>query len=224
MAGIRQKVASAGSDGSVKDGIGGHSFCISDHSFTTAIWGYAQTVGTAKEMTSLRAEHGGALGILLLLHAMYIFYQQDFPPTLTIYIDNSEVVRRGQTKVPRLGIKQQLVLDYDLWATTEQILNALPGTIKWKWVKGHQEQGAGSKWRLDVALNTFCDKKAEAARALEPQGDNDPFFPDQICGITKDGIRQHGTPEKQSHWRPTPGSYKTTSLRRQGGNQDCFAA
>ena len=88
MAGIRQKVASAGSDGSVKDGIGGHSFCISDHSFTTAIWGYAQTVGTAKEMTSLRAEHGGALGILLLLHAMHIFIKKIFlppsPSTLTI--------------------------------------------------------------------------------------------------------------------------------------------
>ena len=71
-------------------------------------------MGTSLEMTSLRAEHGGALGILLLLYAMNIHYQTDFPPTLTIYIDNSEVVRRGQTKVPRLGTKQQLVLDYDL--------------------------------------------------------------------------------------------------------------
>ena len=65
--------ARAGSDGSVKDGIGGHAFCISDTSFTQAIWGNALTVGSRREMTSLRAEHGGALGILLLLHAIAIF-------------------------------------------------------------------------------------------------------------------------------------------------------
>ena len=59
--------ARAGSDGSVKTGIGGHAFCISDTSFTRAIWGHALTVGSRREMTSLRAEYGGSLGILLLL-------------------------------------------------------------------------------------------------------------------------------------------------------------
>ena len=83
-------------------------------------------------MTSLRAEHGRALVILLLPYAMTIFYREYFPTTPTVYIDNSEVVRREQRKFPRLGIKQQLVLDYDLWATTERILQALPCIIKWK--------------------------------------------------------------------------------------------
>ena len=114
-------------------------------------------------MTSLRAEHGGALGILLLLHAMNIFYQESFPKEFTIYIDNSEVVRRGRNKVPTLGIKQQLVLDYDLWATTEQLQEALPCVIQWDWVKGHQTQGEGKKWKLNVALNTFCDKKSRTS-------------------------------------------------------------
>ena len=35
--------ASAGSDGSVKDGIGGHSFCIATHTFSHHIWGQACT-------------------------------------------------------------------------------------------------------------------------------------------------------------------------------------
>ena len=77
-------------------------------------------------MTSLRAEHGGALGILLLLHDMNVFYQETFPKEFTVYIDNSEVVRRGKEKVAKLGIKQQLVLDYDLWATTERLREVLP--------------------------------------------------------------------------------------------------
>ena len=103
---IRRQGVSAGSDGSVRYGIGGHSFCISDYSFTKAIWGSAQTVGTKKEIISLRVEHGGALGILLLLYAMSTYCQEDLPSPLTVYIDNSEVVRRGQGKVPRLGIRQ----------------------------------------------------------------------------------------------------------------------
>ena len=65
-------------------------------------------------MSSLRAEHGGALGILLLLYALYIPFQAAFPSELTVMIDNTEVIRKDTKKVPRLGIKQQLILDYDL--------------------------------------------------------------------------------------------------------------
>ena len=74
MACILQEGASAGSDGPAEDGIGGHAFCIADYLFTKVIWGSAKTVGTKQEMTSLRAEHGGALGILLLLHVLSMFY------------------------------------------------------------------------------------------------------------------------------------------------------
>ena len=56
-------MAWAGSDGSVKEGKGGHAFCITDHKFSKAIWGHAPTVGSLREMSSLRAEHGGDLGI-----------------------------------------------------------------------------------------------------------------------------------------------------------------
>ena len=118
---IQQNKACAGSDGSVKDGNGGHAFCITDHKFSKGIWGRAPTVGSPREMSSLRAEHGGALGILLLLHALHIYYQEEFPAEMTVLIDNTEVVRRGKEKVPRLGTKQQLVLDYDLWVTTERL-------------------------------------------------------------------------------------------------------
>ena len=84
---------------------------------------------------------GGGLGILLLLHALYIYFEADFPVDMTIFIDNAEVIRRGTKKVPKLGIKQQLVLDYDLWATTERLQAELICNIQWEWVKGHQTQG-----------------------------------------------------------------------------------
>ena len=95
---IQNNNASAGSDGSAKDGNGGHAFCITDNSFTKTIWGFASTVGSLREMSSLRAEHGRALGILLLLHALHIHFEAVLPTEITIFIDNAEVIRRDTHK------------------------------------------------------------------------------------------------------------------------------
>ena len=70
-------------------------------------------------MPSLRAEHGGVLGNLLLVYAIHIFYKDiNFPLTMTVHIDNKEAIRRGQTKVQKLGVNQQFVFDYSLWVIT----------------------------------------------------------------------------------------------------------
>lgn len=128
------------------------------------------------DMSSLRTEYGGALGVLLLLYAMCIFYLHlPLPPELKIHIDNSEVVWRGASNLPSMCIKQQLVLYYDLWATTARLLEVIPCTIQWTQVKRHQTQGAGSQWKLDVELNKFCDQKAEVGRSTHQEGDIDPF-------------------------------------------------
>ena len=72
--------------------------------------------------------------ILLLLCALHIHFPHlPMPSSLDIWIDNSEMVRRGKVHLPTLGIKQQLVLDYDMWATTKILLTALPYDIKWNW-------------------------------------------------------------------------------------------
>ena len=95
------------SDGSVKDGVGGHTLCISDSSFTRNIWEHAQTVGHNHGMISLRVEHGGSLGILLLVYVIRMFYpHEQLPAELTVYINNLEVVMRGQRRVTPLGSKQ----------------------------------------------------------------------------------------------------------------------
>ena len=116
-------------------------------------------------MSSLRAEHGGAIAILLVLYALRVHYPLlSLPPTLDIWIDNSEVVRRGKLDTPKLGIKQQLTLDQDLWATTQRLLKALPCKIQWRWIKGHQTQGQGKKWKVEIEINHLCDKKAENSK------------------------------------------------------------
>ena len=71
---IKYNGASAGNDGSVQDGKGRHAFYISDNAFILKIWGYVPTVGLQRGILSLPAEHGGVLGILLLIQALYIYY------------------------------------------------------------------------------------------------------------------------------------------------------
>ena len=48
---------------------------------------------------------------------------------------------------------------------------------------------------MEIEINQLCDKKSEAAQSLYHGEDMDPFSPDQICGITHNGIRLHGSPK-----------------------------
>lgn len=61
-----------GIDGSVKDGVGGYSFCLSDNNLTRNILGYAQTVGHTRDRPSLRAEQMGIAGHTISLCYVYI--------------------------------------------------------------------------------------------------------------------------------------------------------
>ena len=82
-----------GSDGSGKDVIGGHAYCITDNTFNKIIQGHARTADQPEDMTSLRSEHGGGLGILSLLYTMHIFYTPlTFSHSITVFIDNAEVI------------------------------------------------------------------------------------------------------------------------------------
>ena len=104
--------------------------------------GEAQTIGHRSDMSSLRVEHGGELGIMLLIYTMQIWYApMQLPQELQLYVDNSEVVRRDQNKIPTLGIKQQLALDYDLWATTQRLQEVLVRKIQLGMDKGTPDSG-----------------------------------------------------------------------------------
>ena len=97
----------------------------------------------------------------------------DTPP-VTILIDNKEVIQRMQAGLPSLGIKKHLVPEYDLWAEAIELTNTLPFTIKWQWVKAHQDTQ-----KLDdliihgpltaiATINVLCDKLATSAYNIPP--------------------------------------------------------
>ena len=55
----------AGSDGSEKDGRGAHAYGFTDSTTKGAIWGgFSSNPGLKREISSLRTEHGGAIGII----------------------------------------------------------------------------------------------------------------------------------------------------------------
>ena len=64
----------AGSEGSSKNGIGSHAYGFTSGKYTSTVWGGAAiTPGAAEDMSSLRAKHGGAIGILLILYTIQTF-------------------------------------------------------------------------------------------------------------------------------------------------------
>ena len=51
----------------------------------------------------------------------------------------------------------------------------------------------GKNWKVEVENNNFCNSHAEVARSLNKGQEVDHFFPDQICDITYQNTRLHGT-------------------------------
>ena len=75
-------------------------------------------------MLPLRAEHSGDVGILLVLYAIQIYMGTRINPAdyeIKIWINNTEVLARGGTKVCGNSIKERTVLDYDLWMVMDQL-------------------------------------------------------------------------------------------------------
>ena len=67
-------------------------------------------------MSSLRAEHGGAIGILLILYALqtYIGIERVRGKEVVLWIDNAEILARGRDGIEVAEKRDPLSLDYDL--------------------------------------------------------------------------------------------------------------
>ena len=73
-------------------------------------------------MSSLRAEHGGVIALLLFLR--YFEYNNKIltPYTIKIYIDNTEVLSQStnQYNTQQLSINEKL--DYNVWQTQLHVI------------------------------------------------------------------------------------------------------
>ena len=82
---MMQQIASnnayAGSDGSVKDGMGGHVFCITGNSFTNQVWGHTQTVGIKSDVFTkdrTRRSSGHPVGDTCLTGKLPLFFSSPY--------------------------------------------------------------------------------------------------------------------------------------------------
>ena len=76
--------------------------------------------------------------------------------TFSTSLDNSEVVRKYKYSCPKLGTKQKTTLNYDLLASTQRLLNALPCKLLWNWVK-ETSDSERKKWKVEIDINMICD-------------------------------------------------------------------
>jgi hypothetical protein len=90
-------------------------------------------------MSSLPTEHYGAIVILttliVLLENHGLTARQ--LPSLTLLIDNKEVVTRGSILEPSMfmNVKEYLTHDFDLWGVLSNLQIHLKLSINFKWIK-----------------------------------------------------------------------------------------
>ena len=90
-------------------------------------------------MSSLRAEHGGAIGILLILYALqtYIGIERVRGKEVVLWIDNAEVLARGRDGTEATEKRDPLVLDYDLMQVMAHLQDKIVMRIRWEKVDSH---------------------------------------------------------------------------------------
>ena len=167
-----------GSDGSVKDDRGACAFCVGDLQSPNCMKGTYLCPGYHDEMSSLRAELYGAIGIALCIKLIADKYQNKVKETAKYwaYIDNDTVIER-MNKGKRITPKDVLVPEYNLTEEIRAITKTTKCKAQWQWIKGHDEDditpaGMMNK-QMDKDANT-CRQTYEIVNRMLPFPNKQP--------------------------------------------------
>jgi hypothetical protein len=161
------------SDGSVDNGVGAHAYTIQTYCSGNdkCISGAAVMPGHPGTISSLRAEHYGAMAILLLTLAIEWKYSIGGYGFLLLHIDNTEVVNRIKYGVDdRMAADKHSKTDFDVWKESHMLTQLLQTSVCAKWVRGHQDkylqenQGGIGPMPMEPHFNILMDRKAELCR------------------------------------------------------------
>lgn len=125
-----------GSDGSATDSCGAHVYGFTSGKEEGNIWHESAIIpGLAAEIPSLRAEYGGAIGVLLVLYALQLYMGTEDTSgyMVDIWIDNKEVISIGEGSY----LKVYLVIDYDVWRVMNMLQNIINMGIRWRKANSH---------------------------------------------------------------------------------------
>ena len=185
----------AGSDGSVTEKLGAHGFAITSGVERTAIWGgSAPTAGNKFEMSSLRAEHAGALAIFFVLHALQVVLKMDF--SVELWIDNAEVLQRMNQDT----VLDFMALDYDMWMASRVWEKRVSFQVEWRKVDSHRERklkedptkvinGNPLAWRLNEAVDQLVGEECVSMR----KPGKEVFIPHSTIMVKLNGSMIYGS-------------------------------
>ena len=119
------------SDGTVKDHEGAHAYTLRtrNDNENTSIKGTAMTPSDPTSLTSLRTEHFGALGVVVIAICLIkIHGAHDTTQRITHHIDSTTVRDRLNKKMNPMTMSDHSLggTDYDVWAETAELLKNTP--------------------------------------------------------------------------------------------------
>ena len=171
---IRSQTVMIYSDGTVDEGCGAHAYTLQTPCDTPklAIVGAAPTWGDPATISSLRAEHFGALAGLLwtwILVQKYHVTEGEIQGA----VDNLTVVNRLNEGIDEgAGHKKHLNTDIDVWMESAEVMSCIPIKCHLRHVKGHQDdmykKGVQGPLTRDAFWNVHMDLQAEKARLSTP--------------------------------------------------------
>ena len=144
--------------------MGSHGWIISTTEKVMLAKGAGPTDGHPNRTSSYRAELGGLIAILYIIHRICSHYKVD-SGRAKYFCDNKGVLKNVfTTSTPT--ISQFLNTDHDLVLIAQRLLGLLPVTIVAEWVKGHYT-GEHREYKHD--LNNTVDKIAGAFNKNPPR-------------------------------------------------------
>jgi hypothetical protein len=132
---IQQQTAIAVSDGSYADDVGTAGFLLhQEGDRSQAVVGVNLVPGNANEQSAYRAELAGIVGILVTLQIVCTFYNIT-EGSISIGLDGEMALKQAETE----GLADPSQADFDLINDIRKKVQQLPITIRWRWIKGHQD-------------------------------------------------------------------------------------
>ena len=182
------------SDGTVKDEKGAHAYTIrpSNDDDKKSVVGTGMTPSDVTSLTSLRTEHYGALGVVIVVICLIKIHGIKEPiKGITHHIDSLTVRDRLQKRMNPYTMNDKTLggTDFDVWAETDKLLREPNIIITYQHVKGHQadtlQEQCGTRGPLqrEAHYNEVCDTIAGNTRMSHDQPFHTSMFPASKIGV-----------------------------------------
>lgn len=214
------------SDGSFHphQGTGSHAWVFATATGQILLQGAGPIDCDPDQLSSYRPELGGIVSLLFLL-TVIVRISTITDGQVKLYCDNQSALDNVFDSTPKRGIFPLLAVDYDLLVLAKDMLQSLPITISWGWVKGHY---TGDNRELQHDLNALADELATRFREDPPKGYEPtvkPMFHSlHEAALYKDGSMVTGKLSNMIYERKFLNNLTNTIVKRAGWQPEQFRA